>query len=112
MVNWPVDEGGEGWPIEMSGLPVFDRERRFAGFRGFGICRDIGPRWQRWSTGARSRAPPPKPQEPANVLPFRPAPPTEPAAPPAGRGAAAASTSRRPRSARANTPPSRSWRAN
>ena len=28
-------------PIEMSGLPVFDRDRQFAGFRGFGICRDV-----------------------------------------------------------------------
>ncbi len=24
----------------MSGLPVFDRERNFRGYRGFGICRD------------------------------------------------------------------------
>jgi PAS domain S-box-containing protein len=38
---WPVDDGGAPLPIEMSGLPVFDRERQFAGFRGFGICRDI-----------------------------------------------------------------------
>ena len=28
--------------VEMSGLPVFDRERQFKGFRGFGICRDVG----------------------------------------------------------------------
>ena len=26
----------------MSGLPVFDRERTFRGYRGFGVCRDIG----------------------------------------------------------------------
>ena len=26
----------------MSGLPVYDRERAFRGYRGFGVCRDIG----------------------------------------------------------------------
>ena len=40
--DWPVDEATSAWPIELSGLPVFDRDRRFAGFRGFGVCRDIG----------------------------------------------------------------------
>jgi PAS domain S-box-containing protein len=41
VVHWPVDDDAERLAIEMSGLPVFDRERQFAGFRGFGICRDI-----------------------------------------------------------------------
>ena len=40
-VSWPVDEGGERLPVELSGLPVFDREREFRGYRGFGVCRDI-----------------------------------------------------------------------
>jgi signal transduction histidine kinase len=26
--------------VELSGLPVFDRERVFRGYRGFGVCRD------------------------------------------------------------------------
>ncbi|UQD72009.1 PAS domain S-box protein [Bradyrhizobium japonicum] len=39
-VNWPVD-GGEHLPVELAGLPVYDRERNFAGFRGFGVCRDL-----------------------------------------------------------------------
>jgi signal transduction histidine kinase len=38
-LGWPVD--GTLLPVEMSGLPVFDRERRFRGYRGFGICRDL-----------------------------------------------------------------------
>ncbi|MEH2475025.1 PAS domain S-box-containing protein [Nitrobacteraceae bacterium AZCC 2161] len=37
---WPVDGGGR-LPVELSGLPLFDRERHFAGYRGFGICRDL-----------------------------------------------------------------------
>ena len=40
-VSWPVDDGGERLPVELSGLPVFDRERDFRGYRGFGVCRDI-----------------------------------------------------------------------
>jgi PAS domain S-box-containing protein len=39
-LNWPVDGGGR-LPIELSGLPVFDRARSFAGYRGFGVCRDL-----------------------------------------------------------------------
>ncbi len=41
VISWPVDEGGERLPVELSGLPVFDRERNFRGYRGFGVCRDI-----------------------------------------------------------------------
>jgi PAS domain S-box-containing protein len=39
-LNWPVD-GGDPLPVELSGLPVFDRARNFAGYRGFGVCRDL-----------------------------------------------------------------------
>ena len=40
VVSWPADETDERMAVEMSGLPVFDRDRQFKGFRGFGICRD------------------------------------------------------------------------
>jgi PAS domain S-box-containing protein len=39
-LNWPVDGGGR-LPVELSGLPTFDRARNFAGYRGFGVCRDL-----------------------------------------------------------------------
>lgn len=39
-VNWPAD-GGEHLPVELAGLPVYDSERKFAGFKGFGVCRDL-----------------------------------------------------------------------
>lgn len=39
-VNWPAD-GGEPLPVELAGLPVYDGERNFAGFKGFGVCRDL-----------------------------------------------------------------------
>jgi PAS domain S-box-containing protein len=79
VVHWPVDDGAERLPIEMSGLPVFDRERQFAGFRGFGICRDV----ERLAELERRRAQPPivkrpapepSPEQPAKVLPFPAAP--------------------------------------
>lgn len=39
-VSWPAD-GGEHLPVELAGLPVYDRARNFAGFKGFGVCRDL-----------------------------------------------------------------------
>jgi PAS domain S-box-containing protein len=39
---WPVDdEPDDRLPIELSGLPVLDRDRIFRGYRGFGVCRDL-----------------------------------------------------------------------
>lgn len=38
---WPADHTDERLAVEMSGLPVFDRDRQFKGFRGFGICRNV-----------------------------------------------------------------------
>ncbi|MEN3290601.1 MAG: hypothetical protein V7634_4901, partial [Bradyrhizobium sp.] len=39
-VSWPVDGGGS-LPVELAGLPIFDEERQFHGYRGFGVCRDL-----------------------------------------------------------------------
>jgi PAS domain S-box-containing protein len=41
-VAWPVNGGDDRIRVELSGLPVYDRERTFCGYRGFGICRDLG----------------------------------------------------------------------
>ena len=40
-LSWPVEGGAERLPVELSGLPVFDRDRTYRGYRGFGVCRDI-----------------------------------------------------------------------
>src|SRR5262249_21681953 len=40
-VAWPVNDGDERVAVELSGLPVFDRERSFRGYRGFGVCRAL-----------------------------------------------------------------------
>lgn len=40
-LQWPADGLSGRLPVEMSGLPVFGRDRAFTGYRGFGICRDL-----------------------------------------------------------------------
>ncbi len=40
-VNWRIDDSHERLTVELSGLPVFDRDRTFRGYRGFGVCRDL-----------------------------------------------------------------------
>jgi PAS domain S-box-containing protein len=82
VVDWPLDEAGERLAIEMSGLPIFDRDRQFCGYRGFAICRDV----ERLATldARRKSAPQPaavQPDEPAKVLPFPT--PAQPVTPPA-----------------------------
>jgi len=36
-IYWPV-EGGGRLPVELTGLPVYDADRNFLGYRGFGVC--------------------------------------------------------------------------
>jgi PAS domain S-box-containing protein len=36
-VNWPIGDGDEAAPVVMGGLPVFNRERVFTGYSGFGV---------------------------------------------------------------------------
>ncbi|HEX5778826.1 MAG TPA: ATP-binding protein [Xanthobacteraceae bacterium] len=43
-VTWPVDGDEFVRPVELAALPVFDRERRFLGYRGFGVFREQLPR--------------------------------------------------------------------
>jgi PAS domain S-box-containing protein len=104
-VSWPVDGIADRLKVELSGLPIYDRNRNFLGYRGFGVCRDV----DRLATVAEMRrtnhaaAPPASapnaaadaaPDAPdaraataarpsaANVVPFRSAAPTpEPKAP-------------------------------
>src|SRR5216684_401590 len=38
---WPVEGSEQRLAVELSGLPVFDRDRTFRGYRGFGVCRDV-----------------------------------------------------------------------
>ncbi len=84
VVSWPVDD--DRLAIEMSGLPVFDREREFKGFRGFGICRDAES-IEKIQTRRSATPPVPAaaPEPESTVLPFPP--PPEPALSPRERSA-------------------------
>jgi len=84
-VAWPLDGAAAPVDIELSGLPTFDRDRAFRGYRGFGVCRDVAA----LNNAAANRAEAPSPSEapaegkplltvvPAaeNVVPFRTAAP-------------------------------------
>ncbi len=40
IVHWPVTESGMMQVVDLAALPVFDREREFRGYRGFGVFRE------------------------------------------------------------------------
>ena len=81
VVDWPIDGSHERVAIEMSGLPTFDRDRKFTGYRGFGICR-AGLRDIAAVSGAVSGAAPKIDAPPqAKVIAFRAAPAEQPAPP-------------------------------
>jgi PAS domain S-box-containing protein len=80
-VSFPVDDTDIRLPIELSGLPVFDRDRNFRGYRGFGICRAVA-RIAELALARRNTAGPAEPpvfreataspsETPINVVPFR-----------------------------------------
>src|SRR5262245_43579439 len=72
VLHWPLDDSEDQLVVEMSGLPVFDREREFTGFRGFGICRDrkVAETAQDRADKASESAPLPEDDPAAMVLPF------------------------------------------
>ncbi len=85
IVDWPTDDSNERLAVELSGFPVFDRERDFRGYRGFGLCRDVARLTEliaaRRSAGAipTAKAPPREPEQPKAASPV--VPPASPAAP-------------------------------
>ena len=102
-LHWPVEGTDERIGVELSGLPIFDRDRSFRGYRGFGVCRAVAPRDAAPpqtvpGTPAEGPAQPPTAGEPRpvltvvpaakNVVPFRVATPEKrPALTPVERSA-------------------------
>ncbi len=86
IVHWPVIGSGMMQVVELAALPVFDRERKFRGYRGFGVFREKTPR----SVEARDKTSKPAPlpasepsfersplvlvERPENVVPLRTTP--------------------------------------
>ncbi|TQF39838.1 histidine kinase [Bradyrhizobium sp. UNPF46] len=82
-VNWPAD-GGEHLPVELAGLPVYDQSRNFAGFKGFGVCRDLDAlnRLDALRRFALSAEPPAQHDPSADVVEAEPEPVVEALPPP------------------------------
>jgi signal transduction histidine kinase len=93
VIPWPMDETSDRLPVELSGLPVFDRDRSFRGYRGFGVCRDIA----RINQLARARRERP--------IGFMAAPETDNTAPSTPQSPAAAEAATRPERAALNIAP-------
>ena len=71
-VTFPGDGRDDRLPVELSGLPVFDRDRSFRGYRGFGVCRDVARLAELTQLRGTAAETPPPAEEPA------PAPEPEP----------------------------------
>jgi signal transduction histidine kinase len=77
-VVWPVDDSPERLAVELSGLPVSDRDRMFRGYRGFGVCRDLARLTA--LTQMRHALPTPVQDAPPDVAVAKAATPAAPAA--------------------------------
>jgi PAS domain S-box-containing protein len=72
--QWPADGTDKQLTVEMSGLPVFDRDRKFQGYRGFGVCRDLAllndlAELRERKPEPETTAPPPPPTPPQDQKP-------------------------------------------
>ena len=94
VVDWPVEDPACRVPTTLGALPIYDAERGFAGFQGFGVLRlsqatptdmaEAAPEIAAPETvemeAEPQMPPPPEPEfSGANVVPLRPAPAPEPA---------------------------------
>ncbi len=90
VVHWPLAENDLMQVVDLAALPVFDRARKFQGYRGFGVFREKMPRPVRAEDKAsKVSAPVSEPsserpplvlvERPENVVPLRTAPASDPA---------------------------------
>ena len=64
VVAWPVEGTRERVAVDLSGLPTFDRDRTFRGYRGFGVCREAA---RLMAIAAARQTPPVAPVETAHA---------------------------------------------
>lgn len=109
VVDWPTD-GGVRLPVELSGLPVYEAAQGFAGYRGFGVCRDLDA-MTRAAAAAVDRASPQPAALSADIVQSLAASPADDAAPPAtaflppGADIAASATTTTEQDPTVETPP-------
>lgn len=80
-IGWPVDGSDERLEVEFAGLPVYDRDRNFRGYRGFGVCRDL-PRIAALCVQRKRPEPAPPAREDAEPAETKPDTESKPARPP------------------------------
>lgn len=68
-VLWPVAGSEQARPVDLAALPVFDRERRFQGYRGFGVFRE--PVALNFAPSTDMNEVPVFHERPENVVPLR-----------------------------------------
>ena len=86
IVHWPITGSDMAQVVDLAALPVFDRERKFQGYRGFGVFREKTQRSVEAASGASKPAPVPASEpslerpplalveRPENVAPLRTTP--------------------------------------
>lgn len=91
VVHWPLAENDLMQVVDLAALPVFDRARKFQGYRGFGVFRERMPRSTKTedkttklasvsaSEPSGERPPLVLVERPENVVPLRTAPASDPA---------------------------------
>jgi PAS domain S-box-containing protein len=77
-VAFPAEGTDARLAVELSGLPVFDRDRSFRGYRGFGVCRHAA-RIAALTRKEPAGPPAPRPQAdaPVNIVQFPPSAPAD-----------------------------------
>jgi PAS domain S-box-containing protein len=71
-VLWPIAGREQARPVDLAALPVFDRERRFQGYRGFGVFREpVALKPAQAEPGTEAREVPVFEERPENVVPLR-----------------------------------------
>jgi PAS domain S-box-containing protein len=93
VVHWPLAENDWMQVVDLAALPVFDRARKFQGYRGFGVFRERMPRPVKAEVRATKSASAPASEpsferpplvlveRPENVVPLRSAPASDPTPP-------------------------------
>src|SRR5581483_285645 len=79
-VLWPIAGREQARPVDLAALPVFDRERRFQGYRGFGVFREpVALQSALAEPGGEAREVPVFEERAENVVPLRviPSSPTQ-----------------------------------
>lgn len=81
VLHWPVEEPGGRARVELSGMPMFDGARTFAGYRGFGLYRHAAASIDEGDAPHADGGPEPPPSDLSHDLAYSASAAATPAAP-------------------------------